>query len=85
MLLPDASHQASNTDWRDEFWSFDEGNDDDVDLEELGRSLSEAAGLASNSKREGIPHQSEATIDFLSTNQTIKVPSDDTAGTYCAS
>nr|XP_017226591.1 PREDICTED: probable 20S rRNA accumulation protein 4 isoform X2 [Daucus carota subsp. sativus] len=80
VLLPDASYQASNTDWRDEFWSFDEGNDDDVDLEELGRSLSEAAGLASNSKREGIPHQSEATIDFLSTNQTIKVPSDDTAG-----
>lgn len=85
MLLPDASYQASNTDWRDEFWSFNEGNDDDVDLEELGRSLSKAAGLASNSKREGIPHQSEATTDFLSTNQTIKVPSDDTAGTYCAS
>lgn len=85
MLLPDASCQTSNADWRDDFWSFDEGNDDDEDLEELGRALSEAASLASHSKRETLSHQCEEMIDSSSTSQTIKITSRDTTGTYRAS
>ncbi|KAK1371646.1 putative 20S rRNA accumulation protein 4 [Heracleum sosnowskyi] len=79
VLLPDASCQASNADWRDDFWSFDEGNDDDEDLEELGRALSEAASVASHSKRESLAHQDEAMIDSSSTSQTIKITSRDAA------
>lgn len=85
VLLPDASCQPLNADWRDDFWSFDEGNDDDEDLEDLGRALSEAASLASQSKRESLPHQYEAMIDSSSTNQTIKIASRNATGTYSAS
>lgn len=85
VLLPEASCQPSNADWRDDFWSFDEGNDDDEDLEDLGRALSEAASLASDTKRESLPHQYEAMIDSSSTDQTIKIASRDTTGTYCSS
>ncbi|XP_074335747.1 uncharacterized protein LOC141672950 [Apium graveolens] len=80
VLLPDASCQPSNADWRDDFWSFDEGNDDDEDLEELGKALSEAASLASHSKKESLPHHDEAIIVSSSTNQTIKLASKDTTG-----
>lgn len=73
-LLPEPSHAALNTDWQEDFWSFDKGeeNDDDIDLEELGRALSEAASLASHSKKESIPHQLEATLEPSSTSQRIR-------------
>lgn len=84
VLLPDASCQTSNADWRDDFWSFNEGNDDDdEDLEDLGRALSEAASLASHSKRGSLPHQYEAAIDSPPTSQTTKIISRDTTVLPC--
>lgn len=84
--LPEPSHAALNTDWREDFWSFDKGeeNDDDIDLEELGRALSEAASLASHSKKESIPHQSEATLESSSTNQIIRDVDSNTPGMICS-
>lgn len=82
VLLPDASCKSSNADWRNDLWSFDEENDDDVDLEELGRALSEAANLASHSKRESLPNQCLATTESSSTSQTKKNTSRDTTGIY---
>ncbi|KAL0432035.1 UNVERIFIED_CONTAM: hypothetical protein Sradi_0829500 [Sesamum radiatum] len=51
--VPTSSLSVSNTNWRKDLWSFDineddgHEDDDDIDLEELGRALSEAASLTS--------------------------------------
>ncbi|KAI3462003.1 hypothetical protein Pfo_018666 [Paulownia fortunei] len=47
-----------NNNWQEDLWSFDireedgHENDDDIDLEELGRALSEAANFTSTGKRQ---------------------------------
>ncbi|KAK4383534.1 20S rRNA accumulation protein 4 [Sesamum angolense] len=55
--VPTSSLSISNTNWQKDLWSFDineedgHENDDDIDLEELGRALSEAASLTSSGER----------------------------------
>lgn len=58
MQLPESSPSISNNNWQEDLWSF--GNkeedgcetDDDTDLEELSRALSEAAVLTSSGKKQ---------------------------------
>ncbi|PIN26868.1 putative MYND Zn-finger protein [Handroanthus impetiginosus] len=58
--VPESSHSVSNNNWRNNLWTFDtreehgHETDDDIDLEELGRALSEAATLASTGKWQNI-------------------------------
>ncbi|KAF5960576.1 hypothetical protein HYC85_001785 [Camellia sinensis] len=50
-VVPKATSSLSDStsDWREDLWTFDsredDGNDDDIDLEELGMAFSEAASL----------------------------------------
>ncbi|KAG8373298.1 hypothetical protein BUALT_Bualt11G0009400 [Buddleja alternifolia] len=56
--VPESTLPISNNDWQNDLWSFDiseehgHEDDDDIDLEELSRALSEAANLASTGKRQ---------------------------------
>lgn len=57
---PASSASDSKKEWKKDIWSFDsleedddeDEDDDDIDLAELGRALSEAASLASQSKKQ---------------------------------
>lgn len=71
--IPAPSDTSANTDWRKDFWSLENGeeNDDDIDLEELSRAFSEAASLSSHPEKE-ITHQSEATLRPLSASPRIR-------------
>lgn len=71
---PKSSHSCSKNNWLDDLCSFDVGEeDDDIDLEELGRELSEAASLnptgkeqnnVTKSRKESLPSgQSTRPID----------------------
>ncbi|KZV30193.1 programmed cell death protein 2-like [Dorcoceras hygrometricum] len=53
---PVPSLSVSETKWHDELWSLE--HDDDIDMEELGRALSEAAHVASTSKRQSNDNES---------------------------
>ncbi|CAA2966428.1 programmed cell death 2-like [Olea europaea subsp. europaea] len=53
-MVPLSPPSVSNNDWQEDLWSFESGGEDgdgDIDLEELGRALSEAAGATSVSKK----------------------------------
>lgn len=58
MQLPESSPSNSNNNWQEDLWSF--GNeeedgcetDDDIDLEELSKALSEAGNLTSSGKKQ---------------------------------
>ncbi|KAK2971265.1 hypothetical protein RJ640_013025 [Escallonia rubra] len=70
---------ASKVDSLEDSWSFDCGeekddrNGDDLDLEELGRALSEAASLASHSKKQDCHEHYQATVKPSHNNQTTGV------------
>lgn len=50
---PKSSPSSSKNNWLEDLCSFDiEEDDDDVDMEELSRQLSEAASLSSNGKKQ---------------------------------
>lgn len=78
--LPAPSLSPSNTDWRDNLWSLDSGeeqddeddDDDDINLEDLGRALSEAANLASDTKKQN-NHRPVPSVNPSSISQTIRV------------
>ncbi|KAL8474994.1 hypothetical protein ACS0TY_031427 [Phlomoides rotata] len=55
---PESSPSISNNNWQEDLWSFDNKEedgcetDDDIDLEELSKALSEAANLTSSGKKQ---------------------------------
>ncbi|KAJ8543748.1 hypothetical protein K7X08_025366 [Anisodus acutangulus] len=59
---PASSISDSKKEWKKDIWSFDsleeddDEDDDDIDLAELGRALSEAASMASHSKKQNHGH-----------------------------
>lgn len=68
-----SSLSITETNWHDDLWSLQprEGHgdeiDDDIDLEELGRALSEAAHVTSTSKRQS--NDNDSTRSSLPTDQ----------------
>ncbi|VFQ96781.1 unnamed protein product [Cuscuta campestris] len=62
--LPEFSVSTTNNDWKKDLWSFDsaeeEDAENDIDLEELSRAFSEAASLASHSKKKIRDHERNA-------------------------
>nr|GMC63071.1 probable 20S rRNA accumulation protein 4 [Ipomoea batatas] len=63
---PAPSVSTTNNDWKKDLWTFDstkeEDNEsnDDIDLEDLSRAFSEAASLASQSKKQIHNHECDA-------------------------
>lgn len=75
----------SPTDWREDMWPFDSKEDDDgdkdcIDLEELGRALSEAATLASHPKKQNKVSHSKAILEPSPVSKTARVVDDKTPG-----
>ncbi|KAK6118414.1 hypothetical protein DH2020_047831 [Rehmannia glutinosa] len=77
--VPTSTLSVSNNNWREDLWSFDIGkaghendddDDDDIDLEELGRALSEAANFTSNGKKPS--NDAESSRKPLSTSQPAR-------------
>lgn len=64
-----ASVSVSNTNW----CNFDNENENDVSLEELGRALSEASTLASNSKKQNKNKHRETKAKPLPFNATTRM------------
>uniref|UniRef100_A0A5B6YP43 Putative programmed cell death protein 2-like n=1 Tax=Davidia involucrata TaxID=16924 RepID=A0A5B6YP43_DAVIN len=87
--LTASSLLLSNTDWQKDLWTFnsrdedDAENIDDIDLEELGRALSEAGNLASHSRRQSRNHQPEATVKPLPISQKTRVVDSNTPVVPC--
>ncbi|CAK9137406.1 unnamed protein product [Ilex paraguariensis] len=65
---PESSLSSLKTNWLEDLWTSssreedNDGNDNDIDLEELGRAISEAASLACHSKKQGSKCHTEATV-----------------------
>ncbi|KAL6993085.1 hypothetical protein U1Q18_011203 [Sarracenia purpurea var. burkii] len=79
---------ASNSDWKEDLWTFDyriddDGNDDEIDLEELGRAFSEAASLASHPKKQNKNYQSEHIAESSPVSKTIRAVGDKTPVLPC--
>lgn len=74
-----SSVSASNSKWWDDLYSFesggeDSGDDEDINMEELGRAFSEAASLASGSGQQNSKKHTEASGQSLSlTSKTREV------------
>lgn len=58
----------------------DDDDDDDVDLEELGRALSEASSLASHSKKPNVNHHSKSIVKPSPLSQQKRVVDVDSPG-----
>lgn len=73
---------ASKVAISDDLWTFgseeegDDGSGEDIDLEELGRALSEAASLASHSKKPRNNQDAKTTLKHLPLSQTRVVALD---------
>ncbi|KAK9272753.1 hypothetical protein L1049_003130 [Liquidambar formosana] len=65
-----SSASVSNTNWWED---LDDGDDEDVDLEELGRALSEAASLASHSKKQNRNQHPETNVKSPPLNPRTRV------------
>lgn len=80
--LPEPPPSASRNDWREDLWAFDseeekdDNEDGEIDLEELGRALTEAASLASHPKKQNGEYQMETIEKSLSITQTSRVIDD---------
>lgn len=75
----------STADWREDMWPFDSKEDDNededcIDLEELGRALSEAATLASHPKKENKVSHSKVILEPSPVSKTARVVDDKTPG-----
>ncbi|KAF7134843.1 hypothetical protein RHSIM_Rhsim08G0006100 [Rhododendron simsii] len=74
--------------WREDMWPFDSKEDDDgdkdcIDLEELGRALSEAATLASHPKKQNKVSHSKAILEPSPVSKTTRVVDDKTPVLPC--
>ncbi|XP_052189255.1 uncharacterized protein LOC127799346 [Diospyros lotus] len=72
-----SSLSASASDWREDLWAFDsiedeDAGNDDIDLEELRRALSDAASLASYPKKQNKVHQSETIVEAAPVRKTTQ-------------
>lgn len=82
--LPKSSLSISKNKWQDGLWSFDikeeDGHetDDDIDLEELGRALSEAANLTSTGKKQN--NDAKSSRKSLPTGQSARSVGDKIPG-----
>lgn len=75
-----SSVSVPNTNWWED---LDVENDDDVDLEELGRALSEAASLASISKEQSGNGHSEKSVKPSPLKPRLGSVNDIKLGTVC--
>ncbi|XAR62305.1 hypothetical protein NMG60_11017020 [Bertholletia excelsa] len=83
VACPTTSTLSTSTgDRKDELWTFD-GDDDDIDLEELGRALSEAASLASVPKKQNKNCHPEDSVELLLLSKTKRVVNDNTPVLPC--
>ncbi|XP_042018020.1 programmed cell death protein 2-like [Salvia splendens] len=68
---PKSSSCCSKTNWLDDLCSFDVGGeDDDIDIEELSRELSEAASLNSTDKNQN--NVAKSRKEYMSTGQSTR-------------
>ncbi|KAA8530938.1 hypothetical protein F0562_005603 [Nyssa sinensis] len=87
--LTASSISTSNTDWREDLWTFDsreeddDENYDDIDLEQLGRALSKAGNLASQSKKQNSNHHPESTVKPSPISQKPRVVDNNTPVLPC--
>ncbi|XP_059624424.1 uncharacterized protein LOC132267305 [Cornus florida] len=87
--LSATSLSVLNTNWQEDLWTFDSREEDDdeksddIDLEELGRALSEAGNLASHSKKQSSSHHPEAVVKPSPISQTARVVDNNTPVASC--
>lgn len=68
---PKSSSCCSKSNWLDDLCSFDVGEeDDDIDIEELSRALSEAASLNSTDEKQN--NVAKSRKEYMSTGQSTR-------------
>lgn len=88
-VVPKATSSLSDStsDWREDLWTFDsredDGNDDDIDLEELGMAFSEAASLASLPKKQNNNCYPKSNVEPLPVSNTTRVVNNKTPVLPC--
>lgn len=82
---PVSSVSDSKKDRKKDIWTFDsseEDDDDDIDLAELARAISEAASVASHSKKQIRGH--EVTAETSTPDLAIRELDEKTPGNFCS-